>query len=68
MTYGNTQSLFYELFYELILNPKLELFISYPEMPLILLKPVEYVYVVCGVKFYFKDNFAAMQASALNIW
>jgi hypothetical protein len=22
--YGNTQSLFYELFYELILNPKLE--------------------------------------------
>ena len=23
--YGNTQSLFYELFYELILNPKLEL-------------------------------------------
>ena len=24
--YGNTQSLFYELFYELILNPKLELF------------------------------------------
>ena len=26
--YGNTQSLFYELFYELILNPKLELNIS----------------------------------------
>ena len=25
MIYGNTQSLFYELFYELILNPKLEL-------------------------------------------
>ena len=25
MTHGNTQSLFYELFYELILNPKLEL-------------------------------------------
>ena len=24
MIYGNTQSLFYELFYELILNPKLE--------------------------------------------
>ena len=24
--YGNTQSLFYELFYELILNPKLELY------------------------------------------
>ena len=24
--YGNTQSLFYELFYELILNPKLEFF------------------------------------------
>ena len=24
MTHGNTQSLFYELFYELILNPKLE--------------------------------------------
>ena len=26
--YGNTQSLFYELFYELILNPKLELLIA----------------------------------------
>ena len=26
MTHGNTQSLFYELFYELILNPKLELY------------------------------------------
>ena len=26
MIYGNTQSLFYELFYELILNPKLEFF------------------------------------------
>ena len=25
--YGNTQSLFYELFYELILNPKLEVLI-----------------------------------------
>ena len=24
MIYGNTQSLFYKLFYELILNPKLE--------------------------------------------
>ena len=30
MIYGNTQSLFYELFYELILNPKLELPIVYP--------------------------------------
>lgn len=29
VTYGNTQSLFYELFYELILNPKLE----YSEYP-----------------------------------
>ena len=28
MIYGNTQSLFYELFYELILNPKLELHIT----------------------------------------
>ena len=27
MIYGNTQSLFYELFYELILNPKLEFII-----------------------------------------
>ena len=26
--YGNTQSLFYELFYELILNPKLESIIT----------------------------------------
>ena len=29
--YGNTQSLFYELFYELILNPKLELYIILPQ-------------------------------------
>ena len=28
MIYGNTQSLFYELFYELILNPKLENFFA----------------------------------------
>ena len=61
--YGNTQSLFYELFYELILNPKLELFFKHylaKKCPIILPSPC---FAVTSCRFI-KNRAADVEASS----